>query len=1055
MPARAPAKVNVSLLSSVNVKVSNNITVKDYYKAIFSNSNYYTIDPKAYSSSLITTSNEKDKSANKNPTNPKFLISPLGLGDIGAGPSLILLGDAIICTPSAPFFASEWGNIWRATLPNYGTNIMVLSNFKHGQGPGWVDTDDGQIQGAFSRGGNTVNGQIISRSNGLANGTSSSNMWIPDTEEGGKTTVIGDFYEIPETGIHKWSTDAGAGLTSDFSLNTNQPFSFKYKISTVSPEYSISASSSSSTNPTKPQGSIRMIWGANNYYLEVFADNSIQLNINGNNVGSVQTVPTVADKNGMKQLTVYPLGNYIYVYGGIPSTNATINKQYVVFNLNQAVNIPASKITAYFDCGGAYFDFSPIVHYNSGSLTSPLIGNGQNTSSSIFQCSYIGKFGVGTRPLPITFPDSGDSDKLYSYLNGCSINATINKQQNNSVTYTLTLNVASPFNNVQQQIQQAHQAVEQAFQTAIAGMQNGTVTQAQATASTNAAISSFNQTYTNLLSSPFNSGGLGNVGNPFTIAGNAVGGLYTSAQNAFGFFGSTPSASGGTGANGAFTNDYLTNVINGIFGSGGLMDTAAKSLTKTVNSAIIASTIGNVYSPAVFYSQLTLVVPPVSVDLAPNPQIDNCDVMSIQVNQAVEQNKASITLNNRNACDKAGVARGKYTWIKGQNNFCGIKPITVQLGYADNSALNTVFTGYVSDRQYSRDSSNNSVCTLDCEDVSKKLRESWAVNLPFFDGWCQLAVIYYLAKEAGFADNEILLDEDPATGANAITIRSLLTGNPDTFTGGCFEGHLNDNPPGGYGGLGGDYLHMTLPLAVLGQESPNYNFNFGTSLWDCMQKIREFSNFYLYANNFGHIIYSPPKQALRSTTKTFVEVDTVGNYNEIKRRLDVDLNTNELRNGVIVGGITFIPNKDAPGGFGEWSTHFHKQMIAGFPSDVGDAAFAPYSKLVFLRNPKWEDVNLARLACSEILRRVTRQRITATFDAWGQNAIFPYHIININESLTNETGVGLNSPNGYVVAAHTLKASTENWTLDSTLNVESYDPATGAYDPNLPSSSRE
>lgn len=1054
MAQRAPAKVNVSLLSSVNVKVSNNITVKDYYKSIFSNSINYTSDPAEYSASLIPNNSEKNKDNNKTPVTPKYLVSATQPGN----PSLILLGDAIICKPSTPNFATDWLNLFRATLPNYGINILATSNWKNGAGPGWMDGigNGTNINFSYPRSGNTLGGQVQQFSGNLPNGTATTNVWIPSTEGNGQNNnSICGFKEVNTAGIYKYRQDGGGQLNSAFKLNVNQPFSIKYLINQLSPELTYVESGSSSEDTNDTQGRLIITWGSGNYSLQIFSDNSIKLLVNNVQIGDTQKIPVTSDINQMRQITVYPLGNFIYVYGGIPSTNHTINRRYVAFDLKKAANIPSSTVNANFDCGSAYFDFSPVIHYTSGSITSPLIGVGAAVASNVFQCSYIGKFGVGTRPNPITFPDQNDTTKLYSYYSLYSITANVNLQQTNVYTYTLSLNVPTNVNSnaINAQVQAAHQAVVQAFQSNIAGMQAGTTTQAQAVANTNTAINTFNNTFTNAMSSAFSTNGLSSAGNQSIFGiqfANGTGGsagadaVYQTAQNAFGFFGSTPSASP-SGA--VFSNDYLTNVINSIFGTGGQMDSVSKHLAQTVASAAIAAVQSNIYSPAVFLSQLTLIVASQNVDLAPNPQIDNCDVMSISINQAVEQNKGTIVLNNRNACDKTGVSKGKYTWIKGQNNFCGVKPIQVQLGYADNAGLNTVFTGFIADRQYSRDSSNSSICTLELEDATKMLRESFAVNLPYFDGWCNLGVIYYLAKEAGFTDDQILLDQNPVDGTGKVRIRDLLTGNPDTFTGGCFEGHLNDNPPGGFG-LGGDYLHMTLPLAIAGPESPNYNFNFGTSLWDCMQRIREFSNFYLYANNFGNILYTPPKQALKQSNKTFVEVDTVGAFNEIKKRLDVDLNTAELRNGVIVAGITFLPNKDGIVG-GEWSTHFHKQMIAGFPTDIGDAAFAPWRKIIFLRNPKWEDPNLARLACSELLRRVTRQRVTSAFDAWGQKDLFPYHLISIDESLTNETGAGLNNP--YVVASHTISANTQDWLLNSSINVESFDSAAANYDPNLSS----
>jgi hypothetical protein len=141
-----------------------------------------------------------------------------------------------------------------------------------------------------------------------------------------------------------------------------------------------------------------------------------------------------------------------------------------------------------------------------------------------------------------------------------------------------------------------------------------------------------------------------------------------------------------------------------------------------------------IYSPALYMLQIHFVKALQSISMNPNPQIDSCDIMSVNVNQAVEASKASIILNNRGDNDCVANAFGKYTYIPGSNNFTGIKPIQIKMGY--NREMYTVFTGYVTNREYSRSSPTQSTVALQCEDRALRLRDQWCINLPFFDGWC-------------------------------------------------------------------------------------------------------------------------------------------------------------------------------------------------------------------------------------------------------------------------------------------------------------------------------
>ncbi len=442
---------------------------------------------------------------------------------------------------------------------------------------------------------------------------------------------------------------------------------------------------------------------------------------------------------------------------------------------------------------------------------------------------------------------------------------------------------------------------------------------------------------------------------------------------------------------------------------------AFDSETRLKESA--TATLDNIYSPAIFSSHFTFIQPDTAAASSAF-EFDSNDILSVTVNQSVERQSATIVLDNRNF---DGTPGGKYP-IE-DSIFTGIKPIKISMGYGSNN-LKTVFTGFTCTWEAERAGPTRSTLKITCDDRSKQAREQFAVNLPFFDGWCHLGAMKYLLREAGYPES--ILDM-PAT-----------SGSIDTFEGGCFDGHADTDSNVD------DFTHAQLPLAILGVSEPCFNFSMGTPLWSCMQRVREFTNWYLYADHEGDIVFRAPKEVLSGGVKqTFVEVDEIGNFNEITNSVRVSLDTTDMRNGVYMQGQTFILNKEHPE-FSNWTSHVH--IKNGFPSDQTptDAFFAPYPRMAFIRNPKFEDVNLLRANALEIFRRLARNRTTLSFSSWGQIDLHPYDIVAINESIMNETGVNGKS---YVIAAHTLNADGQNHTITSQFTCENFDAGTANYDP--------
>jgi hypothetical protein len=293
--------------------------------------------------------------------------------------------------------------------------------------------------------------------------------------------------------------------------------------------------------------------------------------------------------------------------------------------------------------------------------------------------------------------------------------------------------------------------------------------------------------------------------------------------------------------------------------------------------------------------------------------------------------------------------------------------------------------------------------------------------------------MYYLLRECGFDDNEMRLY------TNGPTLRSLLQGDPDTHTGGCFEGHIGGRPTGSEG-LSGSYMHQRLPMAFVGVTEPVYNFQFGTPLWDCMQRIRNHSGWYLYGDVNGHVVYGPPKFIISDSGLTFKETSSVADMFEIQRILNIANDTTNNRNAVVVQGQTFIPNLDILKN--NWGIHLHILKSPTFYQEENKVNYAPYTRMSFERNPKFEDPQATAAYAAEVYRRATREWVQAEFGAWGHPELRPYHQINIEEAV-NETG----ATGKWVICAHSLNVDVKNLQIISQFNCENMDQQSVNFDP--------
>ncbi len=907
---------DVKLVEQVGVREFNEHNTKDIYSKIFK-SKLFTFNRNEYDRLKFGGGKDNRQAQAKaagviNRVLPKFFVQPDGENH----PTLTLIGNALMLTPEA--------------LDEQAT---VITN-----------------EGAFARigSGNTLNGGEEGE-----DATFNTNSWTPSFVDG--TPNIDGWREIGGCNTKNrkikrvTDTNLWEAISSDFSLGTNQPFSFRYKLHSPFDSAAMKAAfdtefKTDDEKEKRPVNTFKQFYpeklrtqsafelyfggreesGEGHFVVLVFYENGtiaafledIQPTETTESTWvplGTSSLPKGAAKSGAKareiDVSIYPVGNVLYIYHSIqPSTEDTRERKFSTFTFPTALQLLDNVVTVISYQGSVEFAFYPIIHKSAGILRSPVIQTNFEPDVELINVAYLGKIGVGVRTSPISFPDANDGKDdgkpQYKYLENTEIRHQIlveeSEEGSDAVTYEVGLN----------------------------------------------------------------------------------------------------------------------------------------HLGETDEEKI--------HSPAVFQTQYMAIPPLTTVDLSPNPQIDNEDVMAIQISDTVEGSQCSITLNNRKPADEARASLpsfGNYTFRQGINNFTGVKPIRVSIGYeGEDLGLIRRFTGFIVDRQYSRSSPTSSICTLTCEDRSKQLKENYAVNLPIYDGWCHLGVIYDLAKEAGFTDDEILLFEDPLTG-NKRRIRDTLEGDPDTRSEGCFDGHIDGFPSQGIDGQPGAFIHQTLPLVPL-HEAPNYMFQMGTSLWDCMMAVREHSQWYLFCNSNGNLIYSPPRSQQVSRGKVFREVDRVQAFDEFQRNLNAQHDTRGQRNAVIIWGL--IPAEDGNGN-PIWAPDIHVRRQKDWPNNVGVPSYYPWLRWTLRRNPKWNDHERNRAIADEVFRRVRREQIIATFGAWGQPDLFPYEIITLSEEQAGATGVDAKQ---FIVSSITHSLNADGFTYDCDIVGELFDDTQYTFDPH-------
>jgi len=673
--------------------------------------------------------------------------------------------------------------------------------------------------------------------------------------------------------------------------------------------------------------------------------------------GQVMSLPMESGKkesheSDISNLTIYPMGRFLIVSSGLPSTENTMKQRYVVWEFDRLISIPEGKLKVGFYGGKAEFSFNPIIHVKEGKLISPPVGIGFDPEFFFMKVDYEGKFRsdyVGEKnstskiKLPIPTPED---------IAGAAQSKDKKKGDSGSAKTKKT-----PYF----QYLKDFVFLEKQFLT----------------------------------------------------------------------------EKGGADAD---EKKFFKNNQN----------KSKKNQIKYVLTLKSHDTeVRRIYSPIVYKVEMHCLPRVAVVKLSPNPQIDNADVKLIEISQGVQEISASVTLWNRFDCEKSRKEKsGPYTFglQKPKGNFTGVKPITIRggissgnrkpgagnappglgnvdLGEIPDKSQPIQMRGFISQRNYSRPSSAESYCELTIEDVSKQAKEQFAVNLPIYDGWCNLAVIYSLAKEAGYKDDQILFYQDPRNENDKITIKEMMEAagtDVDGRKNGCFAGHVpkfpqNIGPAQRVSSLPPSTVHALMPLNAY-REQPAYMFQMGRSLWECMQEIREFTGFFMFPNIFGNIVYAPAEVALGVKSKktpkaqwNYYEISGgspggATDYSQYQGALSVPFGTDHVRNAVMT--FALIPASTKPKfPMVDYAPVVIIKKQPKWPFNTSDPSYVPWLKWLIVRSPHWNDLGRAKANTEQRFLRGIMPRTTPSFGSWGHALVYPYDIIKLDESEAGETGI--------------------------------------------------
>jgi hypothetical protein len=426
-------------------------------------------------------------------------------------------------------------------------------------------------------------------------------------------------------------------------------------------------------------------------------------------------------------------------------------------------------------------------------------------------------------------------------------------------------------------------------------------------------------------------------------------------------------------------------------------------------------------SPAVQLFEFNLFYIPHSINVV-TPGEFRQFVESVSVNESMEDSSATVTMSLRTADvnnDFLGAVNSKIS---------GTKPIWIRAqDYDDNDIWRTIFRGFTNKRDYIRPSASNEQLTFHCISAKTRAAEQHAIKcLPIFDGWCHLAAFYYIARSAGYSDDEIVCFSDDSTKVTLAEVLKAADNDTDAFKGPCFEGHTDEFPKKmpaldahvleGHS-LDPAICHATLMHKDIVAMSPTFMFKQDATLWDCMQQIADYSGFTLFANRYGEVVYQPMPTAfsvnsnsyygaLAGGKEEFGDIPSTGGnldvnrWNSYKGSLNVNYDDENTRNVVCIMGtklrsdFTMLPMP---------ITTF--MFLEDWPDGNQDAnTWAPWLKIWLERQPELFDPTLYKGYVDEIWKRATCAKISAKFTSWGAARFLPHQVVTLYDN-SQTTGI--------------------------------------------------
>lgn len=441
-------------------------------------------------------------------------------------------------------------------------------------------------------------------------------------------------------------------------------------------------------------------------------------------------------------------------------------------------------------------------------------------------------------------------------------------------------------------------------------------------------------------------------------------------------------------------------------------------------------------------------------------------VEAASLTSTTEEITGSITVNNfggrfRNVTGVHGCAIDTG-WH--YNNEQTLAPSPVGRAYGFN--LYRKFTGYFQKTARSRTGPTDSKIQMPLISRDQQAKDAIAVNLPIFDGACEIYSFLEIFYRAGCLDDpsEPVRVFNPTTRrtSTVYTIPGILAWQ-DPWSGRYQTLRNYWKNFGGYDPGSsrecrlGLCNHPILPSSTW-NAAPKIKFELGTSLWDCALELRKWTLPWLFYNNWGNcVIFYNIQPDLRNIMYNWFS-QPIGTFREIPQStpfeelgyngfhsLGLDLDVENVRNALLAMGLdedNLVP------------------LLSVFKSDLrnGDAFnYIPWYKWVnpIPRSPFWSTIEHVNRVALNLYLRARRPRPEVNFTSWGQPAVFPYTLVELIEG-TSEPGtsrevfpdelarasqlfriVGMNENFDFTEKNYTMQASAE-W--QDALSFFYYDP---------------